>query len=122
MAVDVPAMMADVEEIQVVVAHSDRATLRVGDVFLKIDADQTRTDVEVEAMSMAPVPTPGKLKKGRRSWEAVGGAAARVRGPQRAESLPREVRRGTAEERVLDMASEAGCLYRSRCADLKRNE
>ena len=25
-------------------------TLRVGDVFLKVDADQTRTDVEVEAM------------------------------------------------------------------------
>ena len=51
-------MMADVEEIEVVVAHSERATLRVGDVFLKIDADQTRTDVEVEAMAMAPVPTP----------------------------------------------------------------
>jgi len=51
-------MMADVEEIQVVVAHSERATLRVGDVFLKIDADQARTDVEVEAMAMAPVPTP----------------------------------------------------------------
>jgi aminoglycoside phosphotransferase len=40
------------------VAHSERATLRVGDVFLKIDADQTRTDVEVEAMRMAPIPTP----------------------------------------------------------------
>ncbi len=51
-------MMADVEEIQIVVAHSERATLRVGDVFLKIDADQARTDVEVEAMAMAPVPTP----------------------------------------------------------------
>ena len=50
--------MADVEEVEVVVAHSERATLRVGDVFLKIDADQTRTDVEVEAMAMAPVPTP----------------------------------------------------------------
>jgi aminoglycoside phosphotransferase (APT) family kinase protein len=50
--------MADVEEVQVVVAHRERATLRVGDVFLKIDADQTRTDVEVEAMAMAPVPTP----------------------------------------------------------------
>src|SRR5487761_1726423 len=52
------AMMADVEEIEVVVAHNERATVRVGDVFLKIDADQTRTDVEVEAMAMAPVPTP----------------------------------------------------------------
>jgi aminoglycoside phosphotransferase (APT) family kinase protein len=51
-------MMADVDEIEVVVAHSERATLRVGDVFLKIDADQTRVDGEVEAMAMAPVPTP----------------------------------------------------------------
>jgi Aminoglycoside phosphotransferase len=53
--------MADVEEVEVVVAHHERATLRVGDVFLKIDADQTRTDVEVEAMAMAPVPTPEVL-------------------------------------------------------------
>jgi len=56
-----PAIMADVEEVKVVVAHSERATLRVGDVFLKIDADQARTDVEVEAMAMAPVPTPDIL-------------------------------------------------------------
>ncbi len=55
--------MADMEEVEVevVVAHSERATLRVGDVFLKIDADQTRTDVEVEAMAMAPIPTPKVL-------------------------------------------------------------
>jgi len=46
------------EEVEVVVAHSERATLRVGDVFLKIDADQARTDVEVEAMALAPVRTP----------------------------------------------------------------
>jgi len=51
-------MMADMEEIQVIIAHRERATLRVGDVFLKIDADQARTDVEVEAMAVAPVPTP----------------------------------------------------------------
>ncbi|MEU4698834.1 phosphotransferase family protein [Nonomuraea dietziae] len=49
------------EEVEVVVAHHERATLRVGDVFLKIDADQTRTDVEVEAMAMAPIPTPEVL-------------------------------------------------------------
>ncbi len=49
--------MADVEEVEVVVAHHECATLRVGDVFLKIDADQTRTDVEVDAMAMAPIPT-----------------------------------------------------------------
>ena len=57
-ATDNPAIMANVEDVEVVVAHRERATLRVGDVFLKIDADQTRTDVEVEAMAMAPVPTP----------------------------------------------------------------
>jgi aminoglycoside phosphotransferase (APT) family kinase protein len=53
--------MAGVQEVKVVVAHHDCATLRVGDVFLKIDADQSRTDVEVEAMAMAPVPTPEVL-------------------------------------------------------------
>ena len=59
-SVVIPAMMASVEQVEVVVAHNERATLRVGDVFLKIDADQTRTDVEAEAMAMAmaPVPTP----------------------------------------------------------------
>ena len=51
--------MTDVEQqVEVVVAHQERATLRVGDVFLKIDADQARTDLEVEAMALAPVPTP----------------------------------------------------------------
>src|SRR5437868_6374835 len=48
-------------EVKVVVAHSERATLRVGDVFLKVDADQTRIEAEVEAMSLAPVPTPEVL-------------------------------------------------------------
>jgi aminoglycoside phosphotransferase (APT) family kinase protein len=57
----IPATMAEMEEVEVVVAHHERATLRVGDVFLKIDADQTRTDVEVEAMAMAPIPTPEVL-------------------------------------------------------------
>ncbi|TWV56361.1 phosphotransferase [Streptomyces misionensis] len=49
------------DEVEVVVAHSERATLRVGDVFLKVDADQARIDVEVEAMALAPVPTPKLL-------------------------------------------------------------
>jgi aminoglycoside phosphotransferase (APT) family kinase protein len=49
--------VADVQEVEVVVAHSERATLRVGDVFLKVDADQARTDIEVEAMALVPVPT-----------------------------------------------------------------
>jgi aminoglycoside phosphotransferase (APT) family kinase protein len=50
-----------VEQVEVVVAHRERATLRVGTVFLKIDADQSRTDVEVAAMAMAPIPTPEVL-------------------------------------------------------------
>jgi aminoglycoside phosphotransferase (APT) family kinase protein len=94
--------MADVEEVQVVVAHHERATLRVGDVFLKIDADQTRTDVEVKAMTTAPIPTPevlwrkppvlalaalrgtalGRLGEpsaaSRSAWAAAGAAARRL--------------------------------------------
>jgi aminoglycoside phosphotransferase (APT) family kinase protein len=66
-----------VEEVEVVVAHNERATLRIGDLFLKIDADQTRIDVEVEAMAMAPVPTPEVLwrKPPVLALAAVGGTA-----------------------------------------------
>ncbi|MDT4947176.1 MAG: hypothetical protein QOH14_3909 [Pseudonocardiales bacterium] len=53
--------MADMEEVELVVAHRERVTLRVGDVFLKIDADQARVDVEVEAMALSPIPTPEVL-------------------------------------------------------------
>ncbi|RKE17504.1 phosphotransferase family protein [Streptomyces sp. TLI_171] len=49
------------DEVEVVVAHAERATLRVGDVFLKVDADQARIDAEVEAMALVPVPTPAVL-------------------------------------------------------------
>ncbi|WP_372350922.1 phosphotransferase [Streptomyces sp. KL116D] len=49
------------DEVEVVVAHSERATLRVGDVFVKVDADQARMDVEAKAMSLAPIPTPQML-------------------------------------------------------------
>jgi hypothetical protein len=69
--------MPGVEKVEVVVAHHERATLRVGDVFLKIDADQTRTDVEVEAMAMAPIPAPEVLwrKPPVLALAAVGGTA-----------------------------------------------
>jgi aminoglycoside phosphotransferase (APT) family kinase protein len=50
-----------VEEVEVVVAHHERATLRVGDVFLKVDADPARTETEFEAMTMAPIPVPEVL-------------------------------------------------------------
>ena len=42
--------MASVDEVEVVVAHHECTTLRVGDVFLKIDADQTRTDVDLDVI------------------------------------------------------------------------
>ncbi len=50
--------MPDVESVQVVLANNDRVTLRVGEVYLKVDADHDRGDREVEAMALAPVPTP----------------------------------------------------------------
>jgi aminoglycoside phosphotransferase (APT) family kinase protein len=53
--------MTDMAGVEVVVAHEARVTLRVGDVFLKIGADQRRIDVEVEAMALAPIPTPEVL-------------------------------------------------------------
>lgn len=48
-------------EVEVVVAHSERVTLRVGDVYLKVDADHLRVDREVEVMARAPIPTPEVL-------------------------------------------------------------
>jgi len=86
---DHPAVMADVEEVEVVVAYGERATLRVGDVFLKVDIDQTRTDVEVEAMALAPVPTPQVLwrKPPVLALAALPGAAlGRLGGPSPASS------------------------------------
>ncbi|MFD0395651.1 aminoglycoside phosphotransferase family protein [Streptomyces nogalater] len=67
------------DEVEVVVAHPERATLRVGDVFLKVDADQARVDVEVEAMSLAPVPTPEVLwRKPRARGRRTSGDDARA--------------------------------------------
>ncbi|MEJ7650453.1 MAG: phosphotransferase [Nakamurella sp.] len=45
------------DQVEVVVAHHERATLRVGDTFLKIDGDRRSADIEVAAMALAPVPT-----------------------------------------------------------------
>lgn len=53
--------MARMDEVEVVVAHSERATLRVGDVFLKVDGDAAHADIEAQAMALAPVPTPTVL-------------------------------------------------------------
>ena len=45
-------------EVEVIAAHRARATLRVGDVFLKVDPDRTGIDAEVAAMTLVTVPTP----------------------------------------------------------------
>lgn len=50
-----------VDAVELVVAHRERATLRVSEMFLKIDADRARTDAEAEAMALAPIPTPTVL-------------------------------------------------------------
>ncbi|HEY6749206.1 MAG TPA: aminoglycoside phosphotransferase family protein [Mycobacteriales bacterium] len=81
--------MVDVPQVEIVVAHRERATLRVGDVFLKVDSDATRTDVEVKAMATAPVPTPRVLwrKPPVLALAAVPGTAlGRLGQPSRASS------------------------------------
>lgn len=111
------------EQIEVVVAHTERATLRIGDVFLKIDADQTRAEVEVEALRTAPVPTPEILWRkppvlalaalpGRAlgrfgepstaspaAWAAAGAAVRRLHD---APLPPRKSRRTSEQARRLD--------------------
>lgn len=49
------------DPVEVVVAHQERAVVRVGDVFLKIDGDRERVEVELAAMERAPVPVPEVL-------------------------------------------------------------
>lgn len=95
-------MIDDMPGVEVVVAHSERATLRVGDVFLKVDPDDARISRELEAMERAPIPAPDVLWRkppvlalaalpgealgvldqpsyaSSAAWSAAGGAAARL--------------------------------------------
>lgn len=92
------------EEVDVVVAHSQRVTLRVGDVFLKIDGDPAHADVEVRAMALAPIPTPAIL------WReppvlaiaAVPGAALGILGEPSAASPTAWAATGVAIRRLHD--------------------
>jgi aminoglycoside phosphotransferase (APT) family kinase protein len=98
------AIVVGVDRVEVIVAHSQRATLRVGDVFLKVDGDPAHADVEVRAMELAPVPTPAIL------WRqppvlaiaAVPGRALGVLGRPSAASAAAWVAVGAAVRRVHD--------------------
>ncbi len=92
----------DGDGVQVVVAHGERVTLRVGDVFLKVDADPERIEREARAMASATIPTarilwrrsnvlalaalPGSAlgvlgapsTASSRAWSAAGAAARRL--------------------------------------------
>jgi aminoglycoside phosphotransferase (APT) family kinase protein len=57
----VPTETGALPAVQVIVAHQARATLRVGDVFLKVDPDEAGIDAEIAAMALVPVPTPRVL-------------------------------------------------------------
>src|SRR5947209_5862109 len=97
-------MIDAMQELQVVVAHSERVTLRVGEVFLKIDSDQARIDREVEVMARAPIPTPEVLwrKPSVLAIAAVRGAALGVlEEPSRASSAA-WVATGDAVRRLHD--------------------
>jgi aminoglycoside phosphotransferase (APT) family kinase protein len=97
-------MIDDMQEIEVVVAHSERVTLRVGDVFLKIDSDQARIDREVEVMARAPIPTPEVLwrKPPVLALAAVPGAALGVLEAPSPASAAAWVAAGAAVRRVHD--------------------
>ena len=97
-------MMADVEQVEVVLANNDRVTLRVGDVFLKIDADQSRTAVEVEAMAIVPVPTAEVLwrKPPVLALAAVPGTALGLLGEPSAASSAAWVAAGAAVRTLHD--------------------
>ena len=123
------------DEVTVVVAHSERATLRVGDMFLKVDADPARIAVEVEAMSLAPVPTPevlwhkpqvlalaalpgaplgrlgGPSTGSPAAWAAAGAALRRLHDAP----LPRRV--GRAGRHPVDLAAELDAECASLVAD-----
>jgi hypothetical protein len=79
--------VADAEEVEVVVAHNERATLRVGDVLLKIAADQRRTDARSRRWpwrrsrfrrSCGASRRCSRSPLSRRLHEAAAGAAARM--------------------------------------------
>jgi aminoglycoside phosphotransferase (APT) family kinase protein len=97
-------MINNMQEIEVVVAHSERVTLRVGDVFLKVDTDDARIDREVEVMAAAPIPTPEVLWRKPRvlALSAVPGTALGVLGARSRASSAAWVAAGAAVRALHD--------------------
>ncbi|MCU1474653.1 MAG: aminoglycoside phosphotransferase [Amnibacterium sp.] len=115
------------DEVQVVVAHSERATLRVGGTFLKVDADQERIDREARAMALATIPTPDILwrRPNVLALAALPGAALGMLGvPSTASSLAWSAA-GAAARRLHDsppppwpgrLSDETGSALEEECA------
>ncbi|BCJ27072.1 aminoglycoside phosphotransferase [Actinocatenispora sera] len=97
-------MMIGVDEIEVVVGHRERTTLRVGDMFLKVDSDPARLDVEVEAMARAPIPTAEVLwhKPSVLALAALPGTALGILGEPSPASPAAWAAAGTAVRRLHD--------------------
>jgi aminoglycoside phosphotransferase (APT) family kinase protein len=112
------------EAVEVLVAHSARATLRVGDVFLKIDPHPTRIDVEVEAIALAPIPTPRVLwrKPPVLAISAVPGQALGVLGKPSSASPAAWVAAGAAIRRLHEapLPPWPGRDFGQMAADLER--
>jgi hypothetical protein len=80
-------MIDDVRETEVVIAHSERVTLRVGDVFLKIDTDQTRIDREPEDAARVRVDRAAFRQGHDMQQQVTPGARGSSRGPSTSASF-----------------------------------
>jgi aminoglycoside phosphotransferase len=91
-------------DVRVVVAHAERATLQVGDVFLKIDGEPGRLEREVVAMALSPLPTPEILwrKPSVLALGALPGKALGVLGEASTASSEAWVATGTAVRALHD--------------------
>lgn len=112
------------DAVEIIVAHSQRTTLRVGDVFLKVDVDPSHAEVEVHAMALAPVPTPTILwnKPPVLAIAAVRGEALGVLGEPSPASPAAWAATGAAIRRLHDapLPPWSGPTVDDRAAELDR--
>lgn len=96
--------------VEVVTAHHERVTLRVGDGYLKVDADDARLEREVVALEQAPVPTPAVQWRRPHvlALEAVGGRALGQLGEVSTASAAAWRAAGAAARRIHEAPVPAG--------------